>query len=212
MFHQIRMWCSISYIIANILMLITDTSLCADRHNNIAISMALIYFYQAAICWNMSEAHATFKGITSGLINGRTSIYHPFSWGIPLISIGFLMLVDGDTLGTHPMCMISWERPVIQRWFIMNTFCFLLTIIFTLIVIFNVMKVQSHNKETVMYLKDQVKGMIATTIGMIILWCFGTVGYFSYMKTNDMDVMNMMPGFQIINGWFGVCWAVLLPC
>merc|ERR1712102_4599 len=24
------------------------------------------------------------------------------------------------------------------------------------------------------------------------------------MKTNDMDVMNMMPGFQIINGWFGV--------
>ena len=55
-----------------------------------------------------------------------------------------------------------------------------------------------------MYLKDQVKGMIATSIGMMVLWSYGTIGYFSYMKTNDMDVINMMPMFQILNGWFGV--------
>lgn len=204
MFHQIRMWCCISYTIANILMLLTDTSMCADRHDNIGISMALIYFYQSAIIWNTCETHATFKGVTAGIIGGRSSIYHPFAWGIPLITIGFFMVFFGQLLGTHPTCFISWERPVIQTWFILNSICFLFTIIFTVITIFNVMKVQSHSRDTASYLKDQIKGMIATSIGMMLLWSFGTIGYFSYMKTNDMDVINMMPMFQVLNGWFGV--------
>ena len=204
MFHQIRMWCGISYMIANILMLLTDTSMCTDRHDNIGLSLALIYFYQAAIIWNTCETHATFRGVTAGIIGGRASIYHPFAWGIPLITIGFFMVFFGQLLGTHPTCFISWERPVIQTWFILNSFIFLFTVIFTVIVIFNIMKVQSHNKDTVLYLKDQTKGMIATSIGMMLLWCFGTIGYFSYMKTNDMDIINMMPMFQVLNGWFGV--------
>lgn len=185
-------------------MLLTDTSMCVDRHDNIGISMALIYFYQSAIIWNTCETHATFKGVTAGIIGGRSSIYHPFAWGIPLITIGFFMVFFGQLLGTHPTCFISWERPVIQTWFILNSICFLFTIIFTVITIFNVMKVQSHSRDTASYLKDQIKGMIATSIGMMLLWSFGTIGYFSYMKTNDMDVINMMPMFQVLNGWFGV--------
>ncbi len=30
------------------------------------------------------------------------------------------------------------------------------------------------------------------------------------MKTNDMDVINMMPMFQVLNGWFGVFMFIFL--
>lgn len=172
--------------------------------------MALMFFYQAALWWNMCETHATFKGVTAGLINGRTSVYHPIAWGMPLISIGLITLLEGDVMGTHPNCFISWEKDPIKMFFAYNGMCFMFTLLFTVIVIFNIMRVQSHNKDTVMYLKDQVKGMIATSVLMAILWCYGAVGYFAYMKTKDMDVVNLMPLFQICNGWFGVVMFLLL--
>jgi len=210
MFHQIRMWTCLSYMIANILMLLSDIGICDGRHSNMVFSMGLIFFYQAALWWNMCETHATFKGITSGLINGRTSVYHPIAWGMPLICIGFICVTSGDVLGTHPNCFISWEKPPIQIFFLYNIPTFILTFIFTTIILFNLMRVQSHNKDTVMYLRDQVKGMVATSVGMMILWCYGSIGYFSYMKTSDMDVINMMPLFQVLNGWFGVIMFLFL--
>jgi len=204
MFHQLRMYCCLSYLIANLLMLIGDTSVCEDRHSNMAISMALMFFFQAAMWWNMCEAHATFKGITCGLINGRTSVYHPIAWGMPLICVGFLCFMYGELLGTHPNCFISWENVAIEKFFYYNTVCFMLTLGFTLVILFNVMRVQSHNKETVMYLADQVKGLIVTSILMALLWAYCTLGWLSYYKNPARDFPNTMPLFQIINGWFGV--------
>ncbi len=49
MFHQIRMYTCISYMLANIIFLLGDTDLCNDRHNNMALSMAMMFFYQAAL-------------------------------------------------------------------------------------------------------------------------------------------------------------------
>ena len=49
MFHQIRMYTCIAYMVANIFFLLGDTDLCEDRHNNMALSMALMFFYQAAL-------------------------------------------------------------------------------------------------------------------------------------------------------------------
>jgi len=204
MFHQLRMYCCLSYLIANLLMLVGDTSICEDRHNNMAVSMALMYFFQAAMWWNMCEAHATFKGITCGLINGRTSVYHPIAWGMPLICVGFLCFMYGELLGTHPNCFISWENVAIEKFFYYNSVCFLFTFGFTLVIVFNFMKVQSHNKETVMYLSDQVKGLIATSVLMVLLWAYCTLGWLSYYKNPERDFPNMMPLFQIVNGWFGV--------
>ena len=185
-------------------MLIGDTSICEDRHSNMAMSMCLMYFFQAAMWWNMCEAHATFKGVTSGLINGRTSVYHPIAWGAPLICVGFLCFMYGELLGTHPNCFISWENIAIEKFFYYNTVCFLLTGGFTVIILFNVMRVQSHNKETVMYLSDQVKGLVLTSVLMVLLWAYCTLGWLSYYKNPARDFPNTMPLFQIVNGWFGV--------
>merc|ERR1719394_1281606 len=204
MFHQLRMYTCISYMIANIIFLLGDTSLCDDRHNNMALSMGLMFFYQAALWWNMCEAHATFKGITSGLINGRTSVYHPISWGGPLICLGALCLAFGNKLGTHPQCMISWENVVVAPFFYFNTLTFLLTFYFEFIIVLNVVRVQSHNKETVMYLKDQVKGLILTSVLMATLWSWKMIGWLSYYKDPTMDISNPAPLFHIYNGWFGV--------
>jgi len=204
MFHQLRMYCCLSYLIANLLMLIGDTSICEDRHSNMAISMALMYFYQAAMWWNMCEAHATFKGITCGLINGRTSVYHPIAWGMPLICVGFLCFMYGELLGTHPNCFISWENVAIEKFFYYNTICFILNFGFTIIIVFNVMRVQSHNKETVMYLSDQVKGLNLTSALLGLLWNYGSLGWLSYYKNPMRNFPNTMPLFQIFNGWFGV--------
>ena len=49
MFHQIRMYTCVSYMLANIIFLLGDTDLCNDRHNNMALSMAMMFFYQAAL-------------------------------------------------------------------------------------------------------------------------------------------------------------------
>jgi len=204
MFHQLRMYCCLSYLIANLLMLVGDTSICEDRHSNMAISMALMFFFQAAMWWNMCEAHATFKGITCGLINGRTSVYHPIAWGMPLICVGFLCFMYGELLGTDPNCFISWENIAIEKFFYYNTVCFLLTFGFTVVIVFNVMTVQSHNKETVMYLSDQVKGLVLTSFLMFLLWSYCTLGWLSYYKNPERDFPNTMPLFQIFNGWFGV--------
>ena len=204
MFHQLRMYTCISYMLGNILFLLGDTSLCMDRHNNMALSMTLMFFYQAALWWNMCEAHATFKGITSGLINGRTSVYHPIAWGGPLICLGALCFFYGELLGTHPNCFVSWENGPVAIFFFYNLFTFLMTIGFEVIILFNVVRVQSHNKETVMYLKDQVKGLVVTSFLMIILWGVPSIGYFSYFKDETLDMTNPAPLFHILNGWFGV--------
>ena len=152
----------------------------------------------------MCEAHATFKGITSGLINGRTSVYHPISWGGPLICIGGLCFMYGELLGTHPQCFISWENVAVEKFFYFNSLIFLLTAYFEIIIVFNVVKVQSHNKETVTYLKDQVKGLLATSFLMITLWCWKCLGWLTYYKDDTLDMPNPTPLFHIYNGWFGV--------
>ena len=204
MFHQLRMYTCISYMIANIIFLLGDTSLCDDRHNNMALSMGLMFFYQAALWWNMCEAHATFKGITSGLINGRTSVYHPISWGGPLICLGALCYMYGQLLGTHPNCFISWENVVVEKFFYYNTGTLLMTAYFEIVILFNVLRVQSHNQETVMYLKVQVKGLLVTSLLMMILWGWKMMGWLSYYKDPTVDLANPAPLFQIFNGWFGV--------
>ena len=204
MFHQLRMYTCISYMLANIFFLLGDTALCNDRHNNMAISMSMMFFYQAALWWNMCEAHATFKGITSGLINGRTSVYHPISWGGPLICVGFLCYSYGELLGTHPQCFISWENVAIDKFFYYNTGTLLMTFYFELIIMFNVVRVQSHNKETVMYLKDQVKGLLVTSLLMFTLWFWKSIGWLSYYKDPTVDLTNPAPLFHVYNGWFGV--------
>jgi len=202
MFHQLRMYCCLAYLVANLLSLVGDTSVCEDRHNNMAISMMLMYFYQAAICWNMCEAHATFKGITAGLINGRTSVYHPIAWGLPLICVGFLCHQYGELLGTHPNCFVSWENVVVEKFFYYNFLIFCCTLAFDLVVCLNVVRVQSHNKETVEYLKDQVKGLLLISFLLAIIWL--PLGWVSYVKNPERNMPNMMPLFQIFNGWFGV--------
>jgi len=204
MFHQLRMYCCLSYMIANLLMLVGDTTVCDDRHNNMAISMCLMYFFQASLWWNMCEAHATFKGVTAGLINGRTSVYHPIAWGMPFICIGFLCFLYGELLGTHPNCFISWENDPINIFFYYNSICFLLTFTFLLFVGFNIMKVQSRNKETVEYLRDQTKGLFLTSFLMFALWSTYCLGWLAYYKDPTREMISMMPAFQICNGWFGV--------
>lgn len=202
MFHQLRMYCCLAYLIANILSLIGDTSVCEDRHNNMAISMMLMYFYQAAITWNMCEAHATFKGITAGLINGRTSVYHPIAWGLPLICVGFLCQQYGELLGTHPNCFVSWENEVVEKFFYFNGLIFCITGSFCIVIISNIVRVQSHNRETVQYLKDQVKGHLLICGLMAIVWI--PLGWLSYIKNPERNLPSMMPLFQVLNGWFGV--------
>ena len=152
----------------------------------------------------MCEAHATFKGITSGLINGRTSVYHPICWGGPLICIGGLCFMYGELLGTHPQCFISWENVAVEKFFYYNSLTFLLTFYFELVIVFNVVRVQSHNKETVMYLKDQVKGLLTTSVLLMTLWCWKCLGWLTYYKDDTLDMPNPTPLFHIYNGWFGV--------
>merc|ERR550517_817093 len=164
--------------------------------------MMLRYFYQAALCWNMCEAHATFKGITAGLINGRTSVYHPIAWGLPLICVGFLCHQYGELLGTHPNCFVSWENVAVEKFFYYNFLIFCCTVAFDLVVCLNVVRVQSHNKETVEYLKDQVKGLLLISFLLAILWL--PLGWVSYVKNPERNFPNTMPLFQIFNGWFGV--------
>lgn len=202
MFHQLRMYTCLSYLIGNLLTLVGDTSVCDDRHNNMAVSMMLMYFYQAAICWNMCEAHATFKGITAGLINGRTSVYHPIAWGLPLICVGFLCHQYGELLGTHPDCFVSWENEVVEKFFYYNGLIFCCTLSFNLVIGLNLVRVQSHNRETVMYLKDQCKGFFVASGLMALVWL--PLGWLSYVKNPERNMPSMMPLFQILNGWFGV--------
>ena len=152
----------------------------------------------------MCEAHATFKGITSGLINGRTSVYRPICWGGPLICIGGLCFMYGELLGTHPQCFISWENVAVEKFFYYNSLTFLLTFYFELVIVFNVVRVQSHNKETVMYLKDQVKGLLTTSVLLMTLWCWKCLGWLTYYKDDTLDMPNPTPLFHIYNGWFGV--------
>merc|ERR1711915_718084 len=212
MFHQLRMYTCISYMVANIIFLLGDTALCDDRHNNMALSMGLMFFYQAALWWNMCEAHATFKGITSGLINGRTSVYHPISWGGPLICLGALCYMYGELLGTHPNCFISWENVVVEKFFYYNTGTLLMTLYFETVILFNVLRVQSHNQETVMYLKDQVKGLLVTSFLMVILWGYKMMGWLSYYKDPTVDLANPAPLFQYSMDGLGLLCSLLLEC
>merc|ERR1712037_286669 len=144
----------------------------------------------------------TYKGITAGLINGRTSVYHPIAWGLPLICVGFLCHQYGELLGTHPNCFVSWENVVVEKFFYYNFLIFCCTLAFDLVVCLNVVRVQSHNKETVEYLKDQVKGLLLISFLLAIIWL--PLGWVSYVKNPERNMPNMMPLFQIFNGWFGV--------
>jgi len=110
----------------------------------------------------------------------------------------------GELLGTHPNCFISWENVVVEKFFFYNTGTLMMTLYFETVILFNVLRVQSHNQETVMYLKDQVKGLLVTSFLMVILWGYKMMGWLSYYKDPTVDLANPAPLFQIFNGWFGV--------
>jgi len=108
----------------------------------------------------------------------------------------------GELLGTHPDCFISWENIVVEKFFYYNGIIFSWTLGFTIIIITNVVRVQSHNKETVDYLKDQVKGLLVTSLLLAILWL--PLGWLSYIKDPERNLPSMMPLFQTVNAFFGV--------
>ena len=55
-----------------------------------------------------------------------------------------------------------------------------------------------------MYLKDQVKGLLTTSVLLMTLWCWKCLGWLTYYKDDTLDMPNPTPLFHIYNGWFGV--------
>ena len=138
--------------------------------------------------------------------------YHqPIAWGGPLICLGALCFGYGEILGTHPNCFVSWENGPIAGFFGYNFVTFLLTIGFQVIILFNVVRVQSHNKETVMYLKDQVKGLQVTSLLMILLWSVPSLGYLSYFKVSPHAGFWLVENFWLVR-MRPLTWPTPLHC
>ena len=103
MFHSLGVHTSLTWIAAITLHAVSDLESVRDGRNaNLFVGLAMKYFYSASATWTMLEAHANFKGITSGIISGRAKIYHPFAYGTPLIPLGVLFLAFADDLGLDP--------------------------------------------------------------------------------------------------------------
>ena len=72
--------------------------------------MLLSYFYTAAAFLLASEAHACFKAITAGIIDGKGSSYLSLSWGVPMISLGYSLFTSVMAMGDDPRCWVGWDN------------------------------------------------------------------------------------------------------
>ena len=63
------------------------------------IGCLISYFYTASAFLLASEAHACFRAITAGIIDGKGSSYLSLSWGVPMISLGYNLFMSIMSMG-----------------------------------------------------------------------------------------------------------------
>ncbi len=111
MFHLMHLNTSFNYIMGLLFFAISHSrDLCAEREQNIAVSICLQFFFGVICSFVCAEAFVFFRAVTSGVIGGKTWSYVLLCYGLPVLSVGFTMFVYGDDYGTDPRCFIGWDN------------------------------------------------------------------------------------------------------
>ena len=113
-FHIIRMNLAASLLLGSISSLLGEfQEVQEDRHLCTIVGCTIAYFYTAAACLLVAEAHACFKvhfethmltffalqAITSGISGGRACVYLPLGWGVPFIALGHSVYTNLHDMG-----------------------------------------------------------------------------------------------------------------
>lgn len=72
-----------------------------------AMAIMQHYFYAVAFCWLWIEALDLVYAVTTAVMHGRAKAYVPLAWGLPLLPVIAICVVDLDAYGAQPHCWIS---------------------------------------------------------------------------------------------------------
>ena len=58
------------------------------------------------------------QAITGGIIDGRSCVYLPLGWGMPMIALGYNIHVSLMDFGDDPKCFVGWSNIVKWQFFL----------------------------------------------------------------------------------------------
>ncbi|CAB4062825.1 unnamed protein product [Lepeophtheirus salmonis] len=168
MFHLLRAQTSFAWLLSMICMVLSELPAINESINsNIVIGLLLIYFYTCTLLWLLNESHATFKAITSGIINKRFIIYVPFGYGVSLIPVGLAFVLYNSELGSDPLCFISYNNKT-KSWFFYAFYALIGTsIILNIISLLNLNTPQTKSTKVVPQIKAQTFGLSLLSLGFL---------------------------------------------
>ena len=118
-FHILRLNLALSLIIGNAAVLLGELEMFQeDRHACTVLGCLVSYGYTASAFLLAGEAHAVFKAITGGIIDGRASAYLGLGWGTPMIALGYNIYTSIMSFGDDPKCFVGWDNVVKWQFFI----------------------------------------------------------------------------------------------
>lgn len=207
-FHILRMNFAMSLIIGNIAMLLGEFHFVQDnRHLCTIVGCLISYFYTAASFLLSCESHACFKAITGGIIDGRSTVYLPLGWGIPMIALGYNIYVSLMDFGDDPKCFVGWSNIVKWQFFVPLLLGAGLSFLAMIIVICNLATPAIRKSSILEELSSISSGLIAMVFFYCITWALGPL---AYIRFPDLAIPDFFPVFQVLNSWLGVFVFVLL--
>jgi len=207
-FHIIRMNLAISLILGNIAMLLGELHFVQDdRHFCTVVGCLISYFYTASAFLLACESHACFKAITGGIIDGRSCVYLPLGWGVPMIALGYNIYVSLMDFGDDPKCMVGWSNIVKWQFFLPLLVGAGLSFMAIVIVICNLATPAIRKSSILEELSSVSSGLIAMVVFYCLTWAFGPL---AYIRFPDRAIPDFFPVFQVMNSWLGVFVVVLL--
>eukprot|EP00090_Calanus_glacialis_P035198 TRINITY_DN60141_c0_g1_i1.p1 TRINITY_DN60141_c0_g1~~TRINITY_DN60141_c0_g1_i1.p1 ORF type:complete len:923 (-),score=185.92 TRINITY_DN60141_c0_g1_i1:73-2841(-) len=207
-FHILRMNLAISLIIGNVAMLLGELHFVQDdRHLCTVIGCIISYFYTASAFLLACESHACFKAITGGIIDGRSCVYLPLGWGMPMIALGYNIHVSLMDFGDDPKCFVGWSNIVKWQFFLPLLVGAGLSFMAMVIVTCNLATPAIRKSSILEELSSISSGLIAMVVFYCITWAFGPL---AYIRFPDLAIPDFFPVFQVMNSWLGVFVVILL--
>ena len=164
------------------------------------IGCLISYFYTASAFLLASEAHACFRAITAGIIDGKGSSYLSLSWGVPMISLGYNLFMSIMYMGDDPRCWVGWENSIKWQFFIPLLAGAGLGLVAMMIVVCNLATPAIRKSSILEEMSSLTYGLLMVVFIFCVTWAMAPL---AYIRFPSVALPDFFPAFQILNAFMG---------
>ena len=164
-----------------------------------AMSILMHYLYCVVYCWLWIESVDLLYTITTAVMFGRLKFYILFCWGIPLLPVIGLGIIDLDSYGVQPHCWIKYDGYYHLALFGVSLLFIFLSLITSLINMCNIFNPALKDETVFAHVRVAVRNSIVLFPLLSLAWLFS---YFALEKPDQVAVQYLSAIFYSFQGFF----------